>query len=135
MPANIYHSPAPDQLWDPIRDEFKLPTLDQVRERCSHLNEDPEPLMRQLVRVFIDTDTCPGFQFPPDLSLSSVVAALFERAMELRIPHNYFTLWMVVPSPALQGRRPVDLRDTRDPAPLLQALARTMTDWRPRIWE
>ena len=129
MPANFYHSPVPDQLWDRIRDEFHLPTLDQVLERYSAMHEDPERLMRQLVRVFIDTDTlCPGFQFQADLSLNAVVTGLFERAMELQIPHNYFALWMMVRSPVLQGRRPVDLRDTGDPAPLLQALAQTLTD-------
>ena len=42
MPANIYHSPVPDQLWDRIRDEFQLPTLDHVRERLSTVHEDPK---------------------------------------------------------------------------------------------
>jgi hypothetical protein len=28
--------------------------------------------------------------------------------MELDIPHNYFTVWMVTPSRALGGARPVD---------------------------
>jgi hypothetical protein len=28
--------------------------------------------------------------------------------MELGIPHNYFTLWMVTPSRELAGTRPVD---------------------------
>jgi hypothetical protein len=53
-----------------------------------------------------------------------VVTCLFERALELRIPHNYFAVWMMVPSPALDGRRPVDLRDSPDPARLLVALGR-----------
>ncbi|MET1065345.1 MAG: hypothetical protein ABWX85_10285 [Arthrobacter sp.] len=41
--------------------------------------------------------------------------------MELQIPHNDFTLWMVIPSRALGGSRPVD-HLKGDPAPLMQAL-------------
>lgn len=98
-------------MWERIRNEFNLPGLEQVRERLSTVHEDPEPIMRQLARVFIGEGVyCPGFQFRPDLTLAPVVVGLFESAMELRIPHNYFALWMMVPSPALQGSRPVDLR-------------------------
>jgi hypothetical protein len=43
----------PDQTWAGIRTEFTLPTLEQVRRRLSELMDDPEPVMRQLVRVFI----------------------------------------------------------------------------------
>ena len=50
---------------------------------------------------------------------------LFERAMELRIPHNYFALWMMFPSPALQGKRPVDLRRNNKASALLMELDRT----------
>ncbi|WP_284986819.1 hypothetical protein [Arthrobacter sp. fls2-241-R2A-172] len=129
MTANLYRSPVPEQLWDRIREEFTLPTLEQVRERLAAVHEDPEPSMRQLVRVFVDDQTyCPGFQFRTDLSLSPVVVRVFERAMQLRIPHNYFALWMMVRSPALQGRRPVDLKDGVDPAPLLAALDRVRAD-------
>lgn len=129
MPADLYHSPIPEQLWERIRNEFQLPSLEQVRERLSAIHEDPEPMMRQLVRVFIyDEGTyCPGFQFRPDLSLDPVVVGLFERAMELRIPHNYFALWMMVPSPVLQGARPVDLR-RRSASTLLAFLNRTFTN-------
>lgn len=127
MTADLYSSPVPEQLWERIRDEFKLPSLEQVRERLSAAHEDPEPVMRQLVRVFTEGTYCPGFQFRPDLTLEPVVVALFERAMELRIPHNYFALWMMVPSPALQGSRPVDLR-TRNASPLAALLERTFTD-------
>ena len=42
-----------DQTWAGIRAEFTLPTLEQVRRRLSELREDPEPVMRQLVRVFL----------------------------------------------------------------------------------
>ena len=85
--------------------------------------------MRQLIRVFSDGGTyCPGFQFRPDLTLEPVVVTLFERAMELRVPHNYFALWMMVPSPALQGARPVDLRRSGDASLLFTGLERTFTD-------
>ncbi|WP_256870730.1 hypothetical protein [Paenarthrobacter nitroguajacolicus] len=52
MPADLYRSPVPEQLWERIRNEFGLPSLEQVRERLSAMHEDPEPVMRQLVRVF-----------------------------------------------------------------------------------
>jgi hypothetical protein len=41
--------------------------------------------------------------------------------MELDIPHNYFTLWMITPSRDLAGTRPVDHLKT-DPAHLHRAL-------------
>lgn len=125
----MYRSPVPEQLWERIRNEFHLPSLEQVRERFSAVHEDPEPVMRQLVRVFLDGGTyCPGYQFRPDQTLEPVVVALFERTMELRIPHNYFALWMMVPSPALQGKRPVDLRRSGDASALFAGLERTFTD-------
>lgn len=111
-----------DQTWAAIRAEFTLPTLAQVHHRLSELMEDPEPVKRQLVRVFIDEGTyCPGFQFLPGGQLQPTVTALFRRAMELDIPHNYFTLWMITGSRALGGTRPVD-HLKKDPTPLLQAL-------------
>ena len=71
--------------------------------------EDPEPVTRQLLRVFIDDGTfCPGFQFLPGGHLRPTVVGLFQRAMELQIPHNYFTVWMVTP-----------LGTWPDPAPLI----------------
>lgn len=118
MPAH----PIPPQAWDNIRAEFTLPSLDQVHRRLSELMEDPEPIMRQLVRVFIGEGTyCPGFQFLSGGQLQPVVTALFQRAMELKIPHNYFTLWMTTPSRSLAGTRPVDQLE-KAPAPLLLAL-------------
>ena len=45
--------PITDQTWTGIRTEFTLPTLDQVRRRLAELMEDPDPVMRQLVRVFL----------------------------------------------------------------------------------
>ena len=114
--------PISDQTWERIRAEFTLPPLAQVHRRLSELMEDPEPVMQQLVRVFIDDGTyCPGFQFLPGGQLQPTVTALFRRAMELDIPHNYFTLWMVTLSQDLAGTRPVDHLKT-NPDPLLRAL-------------
>jgi hypothetical protein len=76
----------------------------------------------QLVRVFIHDGTyCPAFPFLPDGQLQPIVTALFRRAMEIGIPHNYFTVWMITPSREFSGTSPVDhLKD--DPAPLFRAL-------------
>jgi hypothetical protein len=53
--------------------------------------------------------------------LHPIVTALFQRAMELKIPHNYFTVWMITPSREFGGARPVDvLKGSR--APLQRAL-------------
>ncbi len=118
----INRRPISNQMWEGIRAEFTLPALEQVRRRLSQLMEDPEPVMQQLVRVFIDDGTfCPGFQFLPGGQLHPTVMRLFQRALELQIPHNYFTLWMVTPSRDLAGTRPVDHQKSR-PAPLLRAL-------------
>ena len=38
------------------------------------------------------------------------VVELFEHATELKIPHNYFTVWMVPPSRELSRSRPVIAR-------------------------
>lgn len=55
--------PISDQTWAGIRTEFTLPALAQVHRRLSELMEDPEPVMRQLVRVFLSglmrVDVCP----------------------------------------------------------------------------
>ena len=127
MPANPYRSPIPDELWDRIRDEFGLPALEQVRERLATRFPNPEPVIRQLFRVFLDQETfCPGFQFQPDLSLNPVVTGLFRRAMELKIAHNYFALWMMSPCPALDGSRPVDRVKHPDKPALVEALEGTL---------
>lgn len=127
MPADPYRSPIPSQLWDTIRYEFGQPTLDQVRERLDTRFPDPEPVLRQLVRVFTDEGTfCPGFQFQPDRSVNPVIASLFQRAMQLRIPHNYFALWMMTPCHALDGIRPVDRRQKQHQAALLSTLKSTL---------
>jgi hypothetical protein len=118
----VNRQPISGQTWDEIRAEFTLPALEQVRRRLCELMDDPEPVMRQLVRVFIDDGTfCPGFQFLPGGQLHPTVLTLFQRAMELQIPHNYFTAWMVTPARDLTGSRPVDLLES-SPAPLLRAL-------------
>lgn len=122
MPAPVSPGSVSDQTWEAIRAEFGLPALEQVRRRLSELVEDPEPVMQQLVRVFIDEGTyCPGFQFLAGGRLHPTVTALFQRAMELKIPHNYFTVWMITPYKELGGARPVDvLKDSR--APLQRSL-------------
>jgi hypothetical protein len=120
--VTVNRQPINNQMWDGIRAEFTLPALDQVRRRLAELMEDPEPVMRQLVRVFIDDGTfCPGFQFLPGGQLHPTVVELFQRAMELQIPHNYFTVWMITPFRDLAGSRPVDLLKC-SPAPLFHAL-------------
>lgn len=99
--------PISDQIWEWIRTEFMLPALAQVRRRLSELMEDPEPVMQQLVRVSIDDGTfCSGFQSVRGGELHPTVVELFHRAMELKIPHNYFTVWMVTPSGTLNSSRP-----------------------------
>ena len=41
--------------------------------------------------------------------------------MELKIAHNYFSAWMITPSPHLEGRPPVDALGGPAP-PLLRTL-------------
>lgn len=109
MPSLIIGRPVSDEVWESIRAEFALPTHEQVRRRLAELMEDPAPVMRQLVRVFIGEGTyCPGFQFVPGGQLHPAVVSLFGHAMELKVPHNYFTAWMITPSAGLGGSRPVD---------------------------
>jgi hypothetical protein len=109
MPSPIIGRPVPDEVWEAVRTEFALPTLEQVRCRLAELMEDPAPVMRQLVRVFIDEGTyCRGFQFLPDGQLHETVTSLFRHAMELKIPQNYFTAWMTTSSAGPGGARPVD---------------------------
>lgn len=120
--VKLGNEPISDQIWEAISAEFTLPSLGQVSHRLSELMEDPQPVMQQLVRVFIDEGTfCPGFQFLAGGQLHPTVVHLFTRAMELKFPHNYFTVWMVTPAGSLGGSRPVDLLDS-GPQPLLRAL-------------
>jgi hypothetical protein len=116
------HGEIPPAVWEEIRNEFALPTLERVRAKLLAETGDPEPVMRQLVRVFIGDGTfCPGYQFQDDGQLHPTVLVLFARAMELKIAHNYFSAWMITPSPHLEGRRPVDALGGPAP-PLLRAL-------------
>lgn len=109
MPTPIIGRPVSDQVWADLRAEFTLPTLEQVRRRLTELTDDPEPVMQQLIRVFLGDGTyCPGFQFLPGGQLHPTVTSLFRRALELRLPHNYFTVWMITPSATLGEARPVD---------------------------
>jgi hypothetical protein len=99
-----------DAVWAGIEAEFTLPSVEQVRGRLAELMADPEPVIRQLVRVFVGEDTyCPGFQFLPGGALHPGVIALFDLALDLKVPHNDFTAWMITPSRRLDGNRPVDL--------------------------
>jgi hypothetical protein len=120
--VTLNRPPINGQTWEGIRAEFTLPALEQVRRRLAELMDDPDPVMQQLVRVFIDDGTfCPGFQFVAGGRLHPTVVDLFQRAIELKVPHNYFTAWMVTPSRELGGSRPVDhLKSGR--APLFRAL-------------
>lgn len=115
---------VPDELWTALRREFGLPSLEQVHARLDAW-ADPEPVLRNLVRVFIGDGTfCPGFQFQPGGQLDPRVTALFGAALEAKVPHNYFALWMMTPDRELSGTRPVDrLNETSLLLRLLQAAA------------
>jgi hypothetical protein len=108
MPPPIIGRPVSEEVWDSVRTEFALPTLEQVRRRLAELMEDPAPVMRQLVRVIGEGTYCPGFQFLPDGQLHPAVVSLFRHAMELRFPHNYSVVSMITPAAALGGARPVN---------------------------
>lgn len=49
----VYGEPIPPTMWENIRTEFGLPALDQARARLASIHPDPEPVMRELVRVFL----------------------------------------------------------------------------------
>jgi hypothetical protein len=54
--------PIRDQIWEAISADCALPSLGQVSLRLSELVEDPEPVMQQLVRVFLSG--LPGARCP-----------------------------------------------------------------------
>jgi hypothetical protein len=81
--------------------------MGQVSSRLSELMKDPEPVMQQLVRVIDEGTFCPGFQFLAGGQLHPTVVDLFKRAMELKIPNNYFTVWSSNGTPSLTGGIPV----------------------------
>jgi hypothetical protein len=117
----VMRGPIEASVWEGIEAEFGLPTLEQVRERLAAQLADPEPVLRQVLRVFIDEDAkCPGFQFLPGDRLHPAVTGLFRRALELKVPHNYFAAWIVTGNRGLGGVRPVDVLPRK--AQLLQAL-------------
>lgn len=83
-------------------------TLDECEAHFEKLVGDAEPYMRQLIRVFVDDETlAPSYQFREDGLLHPVVQALFNRAVELRVPHNSFTHWMLTPLSGKNYPRPV----------------------------
>lgn len=41
MPSPIMGRPVAEEVWEFIRAEFALPTLEQVRRRLAELMEDP----------------------------------------------------------------------------------------------
>lgn len=121
MNPETRHWPAVGiEIWDRIRSEFGLLTQDEFEAHFETLFNDPEPFLRQAVRVFIDDDALfPGFQIVDGL-LSPTVLALFEKALELDVPHNIFASWMVTHLPGKNYPRPVDALQ-HEPQ-LLQAL-------------
>lgn len=65
--------------------------------------------MQRALRVFIGEGTfCPGFQLK-DVMFHEPVLDLFQHAMTLKVPHNVFAAWMVIPQPDAAGSRPVDM--------------------------
>jgi hypothetical protein len=121
-----FFGPVPEGMWTALRQEFGLRSLEEVRARLNDF-PDPEALLRAVVRVFIGEGTfCPGFQFLPGGTLDPRVTALFEAALEAKVPHYYFALWMMTPARELSGARPVDcLDDTGMLVRLLRAAAGT----------
>lgn len=127
MPTDPYRSPIPPRLWNAVLDEFGLPALGDVRQRIQAECPDPDSVLRRIVRVFTDEGTfCPVFQFLPDILLNPVIVGLFQRAVQLRISHNYFTLWTMTPCHALDGARPVDRHQEQHQSALTTALESTL---------
>lgn len=94
--------PVPDRVWDEIRAEFGLFTVDQFEMHFETLFDDPEPFLQQAVRVFVGDETFfPGFQMHDfqlhNTGLHPVVLALYNQALEQEIPHNVFSAWMMPP--------------------------------------
>jgi hypothetical protein len=94
-------------MWTALRSEFGL--------------ADPEPILHSLVRVFLSglltsgwflLEACrAGLGVGPDGRLDPRVTALFQTALQAKVPHNYFTLWMMTPIRILSGARSVDCVD------------------------
>lgn len=87
-------------------DPFRVRADDpgRVRGAFQTLFNNPEPFLQQGVRIFTGDDTLfPGFQIVDGI-LSPTVLALFEKALELQVPHNVFSAWMA--TPPTRCRRP-----------------------------
>jgi hypothetical protein len=98
-----------DEIWDRSRLDFGLMAQDAFEAQVEALYNDPEPVLRKAVQVFIEEDTLyPGFQII-DGALSPAVLALFDEALELQVPHNVSAAWMVTPLPEAGSWRPADL--------------------------
>lgn len=96
----------PASFWVDVRDQSRLWTLDEAERHFETLYGDAEPYMQQLVRVFLDDDTfAPAYQFLNG-ELDPRVLTLFERALELKVPHNAFSVWMLTPLPGRNSPRP-----------------------------
>ncbi len=100
--------PAIEPEWWENLGDFRLMTLEECVQHFEALTGDPEPYIQQLVRVFIDDKTfAPSYQFGEDGLPHPVVQTLFSRALELKVPHNSFTHWMLTPLPGQNHPRPV----------------------------
>jgi hypothetical protein len=103
------------QWWENCREDFRLLTMEECEQHFETLYDDAEPYMQQLVRVFVDDQTlAPGYQFVDMGTLNPLVLSLFRRAMELKVPHNSFTHWMLTPLPGPKMPRPVAVLEHQD---------------------
>lgn len=102
--------PVIDPKWweNDLYNGVRLMTLEECEQHIETLVGDPEPYMQQLIRVFVDDETlAPSYQFGDTELFNPVVQALFKRAMELKVPHNSFTHWMLTPLPGKNYPRPI----------------------------
>lgn len=125
---------VPDRVWDQIRAEFGLFTVDQLEMHFETLFDDPEPFMQQAVRVFIGDETFfPGFQMNEhNTGLHPVVLALYNQALKQGIPPNVFSAWMMTP-PYKGTERPVDALDEPSILPILEGALDDFAHGRPWV--
>lgn len=122
--------PVSEQILDRIRAEFGLVTVDRFEMHFEAIFDDPAPFLQQAVRVFVgDEIFFPGFQFHDTGRLHPVVLALYNQALEQKIPHNVFSAWMVTPLPGTQ--RPVDALDEPSILPILEGALDAFAHGRP----
>lgn len=129
--------PVPDRVWDQIRAEFGLFTVDQFEVHFETLFDDPEPFLQQAVRVFAGDETfLTGFQLHDfqlhNTGLHPVVLALYNQALEQEIPHNVFSAWMMTP-PYKGTERPVDALDGPSILPILEGALDNFAHGRPWV--